>query len=577
AWPGFAVPKARLAEFTARLAREGINMVRLHGLDSFHAEESILGRDGLLDPARLDILDFYIGEAKKQGIYLDLNLLTKRKYLADQDVAAFDTLPEGGKAAAMFNRHLIEMQKDYARQLFTHLNPYTGLKYADEPAIAVVEVVNENSLIDGGLQASMPEPYRAELLEKFAAWCAAKHVAQPQGSILKLFTKKDPDVYRFLVETQDAYFAEMYRFLKDDLKVKVPICASNTASAEGDPAGILRTDASLDFLDRHVYWDHPSGGWAPTSTFRNVSALASISDPRNPYLYLARARIAGKPMTVTEWNFVWANEYITEGPLTMAAFGGFQDCSALLQFNADGRPWSEAMRGCFADDNKPHFIAAAMAAGIAYLRGDVEPGPLKVLPLPADPTAVAGSSFPPSDLTRYRLEQTVGADAPPAPAASVSEKPSLRWLDSGALVVDTARTQAVSGVPGANAVRTGDAAFVLKNRFGQVILSSLDDKPIAQSRQLLLTATARAENTGEAYRLFRRGLTSVGTGPILLEPVEAVVSLDRGDRDGTPTVHALDWYGRRLEATVPVEKTVDGWNIRLGSVPGYWFEVSFNK
>ena len=52
------------------------------------------------------------------------------------------------KALTYFNPRLIELQKEYARQLLTHRNPYTGNEYRHEPAVAIVELVNENSIVE---------------------------------------------------------------------------------------------------------------------------------------------------------------------------------------------------------------------------------------------------------------------------------------------------------------------------------------------------------------------------------------------------------------------------------------------
>ena len=53
-----------------------------------------------------------------------------------------------GCAATYFDERLIGLQKEYAAQLLTHTNAYTGTAYRDKPAVALVEFVNENSLVE---------------------------------------------------------------------------------------------------------------------------------------------------------------------------------------------------------------------------------------------------------------------------------------------------------------------------------------------------------------------------------------------------------------------------------------------
>jgi hypothetical protein len=74
-----------------------------------------------------------------------------------------------------------------------------------------------------------------------------------------------------------------------------------------------------------------------------------------------------------------------------------------------------------------------------------------------------------------------------------------------------------------------------------VVVTSTDGRPIADSSRLLVSAVGRAENTGQrllqsAIRVgdafVRQGevaVESVGGAPVLLQPIEAEVSLARGD------------------------------------------------
>ncbi len=50
------------------------------------------------------------------------------------------------KGVTLFDPNLIALQEEYASQLLTHVNPYTGLPLVDDPVMAMVEIVNENSL-----------------------------------------------------------------------------------------------------------------------------------------------------------------------------------------------------------------------------------------------------------------------------------------------------------------------------------------------------------------------------------------------------------------------------------------------
>ena len=69
---------------------------------------------------------------------------------------------------------MIRMQRDYARALLSHVNPFTGASYAKDPCVAIVEINNENSLLQLKL-ASLPDYYRADILKKWNAWLKARY------------------------------------------------------------------------------------------------------------------------------------------------------------------------------------------------------------------------------------------------------------------------------------------------------------------------------------------------------------------------------------------------------------------
>lgn len=164
--------KARADAIARRMASLGINLLRFHHMDTRFAPEGIWsgsGPDRELDPERLDRLDYFISRLSKAGIYADVNLLVGRPFKSGPDL---DPAIEGIKdwkvraVLGFFDRQCLELQKDYARKLLSRRNAYTGLSYAEDPAIAFVEINNENGLVQAYLQGvvdDLPDRYRAEL------------------------------------------------------------------------------------------------------------------------------------------------------------------------------------------------------------------------------------------------------------------------------------------------------------------------------------------------------------------------------------------------------------------------------
>jgi hypothetical protein len=132
------------------LARFGINCVRFHFLDSNWSDSLFVkGRDDTraLDPQQLDLFDYFVAELKKRGIYTNINLNVGRNYRKGDNVRDYEYLGLA-KVVNYFDDHIQMLHKEYAKQLLTHYNPYTKSEYCNEPAIAIVELVNENSIVE---------------------------------------------------------------------------------------------------------------------------------------------------------------------------------------------------------------------------------------------------------------------------------------------------------------------------------------------------------------------------------------------------------------------------------------------
>lgn len=183
-----AIPEHRDAEkIAARLARFGVNIVRFHLMDANWGGECIFDPaypgTRRLNPTSLDKLDYLVSELKKNGIYSNINLLTGRNFRsADGLDVSIDSMDWKAKQTpAMFDPTMIELQKAYARLLLDRVNPYTGLRYTEDPAIAVVELVNEHGLIHawlGGSVDALPNYYGEELRAKWNSYLHSHYASQ---------------------------------------------------------------------------------------------------------------------------------------------------------------------------------------------------------------------------------------------------------------------------------------------------------------------------------------------------------------------------------------------------------------
>lgn len=176
--------QADAEKIAARMAKFGINVVRFHHMDTSAWPRGLRARDakstGELAPEALDRLDYFIARLKAHGIYANINLLVGRPFnAADGLPAEIEQLDwKERHIPGFFNARHLALQQEFARALLTHTNAYTGRTYADEPAVAFVEINNEQGLIHawlGGEVDRLPEVFRAELRQQWNAWLRAKY------------------------------------------------------------------------------------------------------------------------------------------------------------------------------------------------------------------------------------------------------------------------------------------------------------------------------------------------------------------------------------------------------------------
>ena len=240
----------------------------------------------------MDKLDYFVSELKNQGIYSNFNLNVGRTYREDDDVPFYEYLGMA-KAATLFDERLIELQKEYAFQLLTHKNNYTGNQYRNEPALAFVEIVNENSLVEAWFDnrllgeynstktstwIDIPEYYGKKLTEKYNNWLQ-QHLSENEMKILRdemklaadeIVPRLKPKEFkttselrfhaeaRFIIETESAFYSGMYKYLKETVKVNQPVAANSDHNHWKSGYALLSSTSKPDIVDGHVYWQHPN-------------------------------------------------------------------------------------------------------------------------------------------------------------------------------------------------------------------------------------------------------------------------------------------------------------------------------
>jgi len=569
-------PSHEHAEKVARrLAKFGVNMMRNHQMDAEWSTPNIFqftrGRrrndSRSLDPESLDRFDYLVHCLKQQGIYLYMDNLTYRRFKPGDGVDAVDELDPAAKPYTCFDRRMIDLQKEFITQLWTHVNPYTGLAYKDDPAVALTEIVNEDHIV---IFPPVLEPYRTRLEERYRAWATGCGAKLPDGKID--FTVRDETMMRFFASVHKEYYAEMYAHLRS-IGVKIPI-AGNNWGYPGFSDALSAEDC--DFMDDHPYWDM----WSDT---RGSNAMMLTQKEPLWASHCARTRLLDRPFFVSEWDQIWPNEWRAESPLMLAALSSFQGWSGTTihtyryrNNDPQGRMGGVVMYGVgyrvnFDTFNDPAKFGLFYHAALLFRKGHVAPAKQSVgLALKdADlffPAARYGPRVPApafdalSEVHRAGLilpgqkvkaDQIIGSDAP-APDGGKQIKSDTgefgRDLERKLGWIDTPCTKAAYGMLGkAKEVALSGLKLRVKTPFATIALSALDERPLAESANILLTAVGRADNSNARYNDDHTERFYVGDAPVIIEVIEAEVELETSqpalrvfaiDPDGHITDHA---------------------------------------
>jgi hypothetical protein len=506
-----------------RLSQLGFNLVRIHHHDSFWVNPNIFGSTAgtntlNLSPESLDKLDWWIKCLKDEGIYVWLDLHVQRFLKTGDKIDYFNEIskgkPEGDlKGYNYVNESVRQAMRNFARAYVDHLNPYTNLRYKDDPAIVTLLVTNENDLTHHYGNILLPDKN------------VPQHNAIYMGEALKFSTTwgldKDATWHSWEYGPSKLFLNDLeYRFNQSmirDLRgngVRVPI--ATTSSWAGMPLSSLPALTAGEVIDGHSYG-------VIGEVERNPLYAANFLN------WLAASQVVGKPFTVTEWNveaFPVPDRHAS--PLLMAGTASLQGWDAIMQYAYSQTPLdSVGAPSNWHAYNDPSLIATLPAAALIYRQGHVResetvyaiaPTPAQLYNQQLSPiTSVAlrtaaerGKLVVVLPATRELPWLTPGV-APagatvitnpqqsllPANAtAATSDTGQLRrdW-EQGIYTINTPRTQAATGWIGGRNIQLPDVNINVSTRNATVAVQTLDGRPVGTSRNLMISLGARSVPT----------------------------------------------------------------------------------
>jgi hypothetical protein len=438
------------------------------------------------------------------------------------------------------------------------------------------------------------------------------------------------DYLSFLIDVDRAYFKQMLAAVRDTAGPLVPVAGTQVRYGGLEN---FESHRDVDFQDNHYYVDHynykgvdynsarpeiDARNWRMTNSSGIATGLSMVSE-------MASQRQAGRPYTMSEVNQPWPNMQGNEIDVVTAALGAFQDWSAVMHFGYD---WTTPLPGGFNLNGESSKQALFGQAAWLFRSGAIQTGKTPVnVPLSADLRLRAlREKLNALGVAKFLADQT-GYDP-----ANVFVHPVKLVMDGSGSITQTAKPAApyqadtgeltydpqaklylihapqaagVFGYPGNRPVSAGPLEVQLAagaRGYATILLTSLDARPLAESRHLLLSTpgyvirSRAGSNPPTPQKMVKypaapgwwtlepdpgsnkpSGALTGGTAPVWMERVESTVHLTTHAKN--LRVYPLSETGSRLAALTDsdVRQEKDGFRIHLqadGQPLSPWFELS---
>jgi hypothetical protein len=497
---GDTKPPAERAEQVARwFAKYGVNVVRQHKLSN-------PGWEGLGSPVTaaeyapedLQRFDYFNDQLRKNGILYGFSPIWDLKVFAgDRDkLVAYDELKQlgGNKVVTTglvwFMKDVQDLHIAKMLALLNHKNEYTGLRYADDPALAYVEIQNEEDVF---FFTTLPHilkypTYKRLIAEQFSDWLAKRYTTQEQLAaawagglntfpgeggfpdeslaarnilpicspwLLDNMSQSGPrsqrlqDTAEFLLESQNNYYQRMADAIRA-AGYQGPLIASNWQGGEKTGHFFnMHSDAQFGIIDRHNYLAG-AVGLPPHEMHTGDPFLnsTSLSDPGSALLSTGMQQVAGRPFSMSEWLAIPPLEWAGAETAIIAIYGmGLQGWDMSYFFASNGAGFSPTVNfpGFKKFNNlTAHGIGLFPVLSRMVLRGDVKEG---------DPIATRRLSL---DQAKKQSYDFVHKTVQNGDLKTFSGTPDHHALAVGRVLVEFVEKEGVSDVKDVASYKEGD-------------------------------------------------------------------------------------------------------------------------
>lgn len=302
--------KAALEKFADALKRGGYNMIRLHLLDGSLMKWELNSNISLpdatsaipFDPRKMDFYHYLIKCCRDRGIYITLDLGgTNTMYSNSRPSWSGNDLPKDAKSRLYYDDAYRKNWAAGVTWLIQAVNPYTGLRLAEDNTVFLVEFCNEQFLdwskttivaLDPEWQKFMQTrtntPASFPPLDHFIA-----RGGTDLGAAMNLFVmNKEMELLKFYEKTvRDAgYQGLCFNFDNAHQISRIPVLAQ------------------LQVNSLHPYFSHTEHVGQKELVGQNTHATIGAA-------FMAAWRLIDRPFVTTEYNYAFWNQYRHESGL----------------------------------------------------------------------------------------------------------------------------------------------------------------------------------------------------------------------------------------------------------------------
>lgn len=405
------------------LAKQGVNMNRWHGSVNPPGKGTGIFE---LDTAEVEGIWRFVAAMKREGIYSTISpFWAHNGHMGGWVPEEWGINGYSGKddlwEVMYFDDRLKEAYKQWVKFLYTEVNPYTGVPLKDDPAVAVIQIKNEDGVFFWTMQGIKPELKRrvgmlfAEwIVEKYGSLAAAYQSWEgekleqddPLTGVLGVYptwemiqevsggkAQRLADQTEFYALRQRGFYREIHDFYRNELGCKQLINPNNwkTASPEklNDVERFTYLDCEVPAVNRYYAPGHygENNGWRidPGHFYQGISCL------KNPLqLPVNIKQTAGAPFFVTESGWNLPHVYQSEAPALIATYQSLTGVDGFYWFSVSDEAYMDFPYFEFTRDSAgryamhrwtcstPGGIAQFPAYALMFRNGYISPGEVMV-------------------------------------------------------------------------------------------------------------------------------------------------------------------------------------------------------